>query len=69
VGTLSEQGARQALHGEIVTNQNDRQSIAGLMRMIGSPEFQANVQRSPGITPEQKTIIGGFKTMSGMDSV
>lgn len=64
----SAQGVRQALNAEIVTNQRDRQSIAGLIRVIGSPEFQAGLQRIPGITPQQVTIIGGFKKMSGMDS-
>ncbi len=64
----SQAGVRQALNGEVVSDRRDREALAKLLTIIGTPQIQAMLQNAQSLSPEQRRIATGFKSLSGMDS-
>ncbi len=65
---ISQAGARQVLNGDVVSDQCDRQAIASFLRIVCSQQILTSVGNSQGLSPEQRSVVSGFKSLSGMDS-
>ncbi len=66
---ISTQGQFEAMNGHFISDSSDRQAIAYILRMIAvSPLLKTKLQQEARLEQNSKTIIGGFKKMSGMDS-